>query len=42
MITIDINLPEGTKIGTTEKTVIAIEKFIKSELQVNEQKTEGI
>ncbi len=42
MITIDINLPEGTKIGTTEKTVLAIEKFIKSELQVNEQKTEGI
>ena len=42
MITIDINLPEGTKIGTTEKTVLAIEKFIKSELQVNEQRTEGI
>lgn len=42
MITIDINLPEGTNIDATEKTVLAIEKYIKQELQVNEERSEGI
>ena len=42
MITIDINLPEGTKIEQTTVTVLAIEDFIKKELQANENRPEGI
>ena len=42
MITVDINLPQGTKIETTEATVLAIEDYIREELQVNEERTDGI
>ncbi len=42
MITIDINLPEGTKIEQTTATVLAIEDFIIKELQANENRPEGI
>ncbi len=42
MITIDINLPEGTKIESTTKTILAIEEFITNNLKVTEEKTAGI
>jgi len=42
MITIDINLPQGTKIENTAKTVGAIEKFIQDSLKVNDVRIEGI
>ncbi len=42
MITIDIDLPQGTKIETTTETVLAIEKYIQDSLLVNNQRTEGI
>jgi len=42
MITIDINLPEGTRIENTTSTVLAIEKFIIKELKVGEQRIDGI
>ncbi|MEM1135409.1 MAG: efflux RND transporter permease subunit [Bacteroidota bacterium] len=42
MITIDVNLPEGTKIGVTENIVTAIETYIQQELLVNNERAEGI
>lgn len=42
MITIDINLPLGTKIEKTEQVVVEIESFIADKLLVNEKRTEGI
>ena len=42
MITVDINLPEGTKIAKTKETIIAIEEFIKAELVANEIRESGI
>lgn len=42
MITVDINLPQGTKLETTEQTVKDIEAFITSELVVDEDRTDGI
>lgn len=42
MITIDVNLPEGTKIAATEAVVTSIETFIKDKLVVNKTRTEGI
>ncbi|TAI47328.1 efflux RND transporter permease subunit [Flagellimonas allohymeniacidonis] len=42
MITADINLPEGTKIERTEEMVAAIEEFMRNELQVSEEKTDGV
>ena len=42
MITVDISLPEGTKIETTTNTVLAIEEFFQKELQVNEARKKGI
>lgn len=42
MITIDINLPEGTDITSTEKTVRALEEYIKAELEVNAEREQGI
>lgn len=42
MITIDINLPLGTKIEKTENVVEKIEAFIADELLVNDKRTEGI
>ncbi|OIQ22511.1 MAG: multidrug transporter [Flavobacterium sp. MedPE-SWcel] len=42
MITIDINLPEGTKIESTTATVLAIEDYISKELKVTEERINGI
>ncbi len=42
MITIDINLPQGIKIESTTKTVLAIEDFMEKNLKVNNERTEGI
>jgi len=42
LITIDINLPEGNKIETTEKTVATIAQFIDDSLKVNEVRLDGI
>ena len=42
MITIDINLPEGTKIESTTATVATIEQFIIEDLKVNEDRKDGI
>jgi len=42
MITIDINLPLGTKIEKTEHVVEEIEDFIADNLLVNDTRTEGI
>ncbi len=42
MITADINLPEGTKIERTQEMVAAIEAFMKNELQVSENTSDGI
>ena len=42
MITVDINLPEGTKISRTEQTVLDIEKFIVEELKVTDARQAGI
>ncbi|WP_271764768.1 efflux RND transporter permease subunit [Aquimarina algiphila] len=42
MITIDINLPEGTKIESTTETILAIEEFITKNLKVNDENRDGI
>jgi multidrug efflux pump subunit AcrB len=42
MITIDVNLPEGTRLSATEKVVNSIEAFIEQELLVNQTREEGI
>lgn len=42
MITININLPQGTKIERTQETVLAIEEYIKQYLLVNDNRNEGI
>ncbi|MFT5749194.1 MAG: multidrug efflux pump subunit AcrB [Ancylomarina sp.] len=42
MITIDINLPLGTKIEKTENVVEEIEDFIADKLLVNDSRTSGI
>jgi len=42
MITVDINLPLGTKIETTSDVVLEIEKFISDSLQINENRPDGI
>ncbi len=42
MITIDINLPQGTKIESTTETILAIEEFITNTLKVTEEKADGI
>ncbi len=42
MITIDINLPLGTKIEKTENVVEEIEAFIADELLVNDTRIDGI
>ena len=42
MITIDINLPLGTKIEKTEHVVEEIEAFIADKLLVNDTRSEGI
>ena len=42
MITIDINLPLGTKIEKTENVVEKIERFISDKLLISDSRTEGI
>lgn len=42
MITVDINLPLGTKIERTTQIVLDIEDFISKELKTSDTKTEGI
>jgi multidrug efflux pump subunit AcrB len=42
MITVDINLPLGTKIETTSDVVLEIEKYISDSLQVNDNRPNGI
>jgi multidrug efflux pump subunit AcrB len=42
MVTIDINLPQGTRIEATKKTVKGIEAFINSELLVTKERPNGI
>ena len=42
LITIDVNLPLGTKIERTETIVLEIETFMKKALQVTEERPKGI
>ncbi|WP_299765151.1 efflux RND transporter permease subunit [uncultured Dokdonia sp.] len=42
LITIDVNLAEGTNLATTEATIIDIENYIVKELAVNETRTDGV
>ncbi|WP_411030668.1 efflux RND transporter permease subunit [Spongiimicrobium sp. 3-5] len=42
MITVDINLPQGTKIERTHELVNEMEVYIKDSLQVNESRLDGI
>lgn len=42
MITVDINLPEGTKIESTTAVVNALEDYMLSDLKVTASKTDGI
>ncbi|WP_298513464.1 efflux RND transporter permease subunit [uncultured Kordia sp.] len=42
LITLDVNLPEGTKIESTAKVVERIENYIADSLKVNENRTSGI
>ncbi|MCP4458830.1 MAG: efflux RND transporter permease subunit, partial [Cytophagales bacterium] len=42
MITVDVNLPLGTKIERTKSVIAQIEKFTIDELQVNNEREEGI
>ena len=42
LITVDINLPQGTKIERTSELVLEIEEYIKDSLLVNENRPNGI
>ncbi|MCG8332534.1 MAG: efflux RND transporter permease subunit [Chitinophagales bacterium] len=42
LVTVDINLPLGTKIERTEKLVDQVESFIEEQLLVNEDRNKGI
>ncbi|MEL6141698.1 MAG: efflux RND transporter permease subunit, partial [Bacteroidota bacterium] len=42
LVTMDINLPLGSKIERTDEVVAAVENFIATELQVNENNSRGI
>ncbi|MEM1321899.1 MAG: efflux RND transporter permease subunit [Bacteroidota bacterium] len=42
LVTLDLNLPLGTKIEETEYTITQIENFIRAELLVNDQRSDGI
>ncbi|MFI1743084.1 efflux RND transporter permease subunit [Thalassobellus sediminis] len=42
MITVDINLPENTKIENTTSVILALEDFIQKELKVTDDKPDGI
>jgi multidrug efflux pump subunit AcrB len=42
MVTVDVNLPQGTRIEATETVIAGIESYIKKELLVNSQRVDGI
>ena len=42
LVTLDMNLPLGTKIERTEEVIAGIEKYIHQELLTNENRTKGI
>jgi len=42
LITIDINLPLGTKIERTQEVVATIEQYMSQSLQVNENRDKGV
>ena len=42
MITVDINLPQGTRIEATEQVVKDIENYMKTNLLVNDSKPNGV
>ncbi len=42
MITLDVNLPQGTRLEATQNVINEIEQFIRAELQVNDQRPNGI
>jgi multidrug efflux pump subunit AcrB len=42
LITIDINLPQGTKIERTSDIVLAVENYMKDSLQISESRLNGI
>jgi multidrug efflux pump subunit AcrB len=42
MITVDVNLPEGTKIESTTAVVNALESYMLSDLKITDSKTDGI
>ena len=42
MVTVDINLPQGSRIEATEKVIKGIETFISKSLLVNEERQNGI
>ncbi|MEL7119930.1 MAG: efflux RND transporter permease subunit [Bacteroidota bacterium] len=42
MITVDINLPQGNKIESTQKIVMLLEQYMRDSLQVNESRPLGI
>jgi multidrug efflux pump subunit AcrB len=42
LVTLDLNLPLGTKIEKTEAVITQIEKFIQDSLSINENRSKGI
>jgi multidrug efflux pump subunit AcrB len=42
LVTLDLNLPLGSKIEKTQEVVVKIEDYIKSEIQTNEGRPHGI
>lgn len=42
MITLDVNLPQGTRLEATQTVISEIERFIRTELQVNPDRPNGI
>jgi multidrug efflux pump subunit AcrB len=42
MITVDINLPQGTRLEATQNVVSSIEAYIEKELLVNKEQPDGI
>ena len=42
LITVDINLPEGTRIETTQELVGSLEDYLGKELVVSDNKPDGI
>jgi len=41
-ITVDINLPQGTRLERTEQIVLEIERFMSDSLTVNDQRDQGV